>query len=95
MHRIAPFLLFAALLVGCVRPLPTPPTPSGGTDFFEALADDLPEQSDELVWVVQRLAKDGCLSTKDVDDFHEAFPGVNSTNRPLTEQDRTALRNLR
>jgi hypothetical protein len=93
--RLLPLIVLAALFAGCVRPLPPPSPPQVEADFFEALADDLPEQSDELLWVVQRLANDGRLSATDVDDFHAAFPDVKSKNRALTEQDRKTLRRLR
>jgi len=89
------FLVAAALVTGCVRPVPTPPSPAATTDYFEALADDMPEQSDELLWIVDRLAKDGRLSSHDVNDFHKAFPDVAANNRPLTDSDRTTLRGLR
>uniref|UniRef100_A0A7C4LLR2 Uncharacterized protein n=1 Tax=Schlesneria paludicola TaxID=360056 RepID=A0A7C4LLR2_9PLAN len=85
-------LCVVSSLPACVRPVP-PAVPVA--DYFEALADDLPEQSDELLWVVERLAHQGRLSSDDLHDFHAAFPGLKTRNRPLTEHDRTALRGLR
>lgn len=79
-------------MTGCVRPVLPAPSPP---DYFEALADELPEQSDELLWVVERLAQQGRLSPQEVHDFHTAFPDLKARNRPLGEQDRTTLRGLR
>jgi hypothetical protein len=89
-------LLFSAalLLAGCVSSV-RPPMPPATADYFDALADDLPEQSDELLWIVQRLARSGRLSERDLHDFHAAFPDLADRNRPLTDSDRTALRGLR
>ena len=89
-----PFCL-ALLLSGCVQPVSPPSKPAAQADYFEALAEDLPDQSDELAWIVQKLAQDGRLSERDVHDFHTAFPDVQSKSRPLTDNDRATLRGLR
>lgn len=81
--------LFLSSSLACQRPSPVPTT-----GYFQALADCLPEESDELVWIVERLCSEQRLTAEQCAAFTAAFPNLRQQNRRLTEEDRAVLRSL-